>query len=96
VEFHSGLRKLWARRRISDLRAREVLSELVALEYDVGWVDGAADRGFDLASRLNQSDTFDSTGYAVAEALGADFWVSDRRFAEAVVRAALPNVRFIA
>ncbi len=96
VEFHSVLRKLWARRRISDLRAREVLSELVALEYDVVWVDGAADRGFELATQLNQSDTFDTTGYAVAEALGAEFWVSDRRFAAAAAQASLPNVRFVA
>jgi hypothetical protein len=67
-----------------------------SLRARVEWRLGIEDRGFELARLLGETDTFDTTGYAVAEALGADFWVSDQRFAEAVVRAALPNVRFIA
>lgn len=95
VEFHSVLRKLCNRGRISDRRSRQVLSALEELEYGVTWPEGAAERGFELATQLGHSDTFDTTGYAVAEALGAEFWVSDRRFADAAARANLPNVRFV-
>jgi hypothetical protein len=73
-----------------------VLAELLELEYEVAWPSGIAERGFELAVQLNHSDTFDTTGYAVAEALSAEFWVSHRRFAETASRANLPNVHFVA
>jgi hypothetical protein len=65
---------------------------MAALNY---WDETVAARAMQVATRLGQSDTFDSTGYAIAERLGAESWVSDRRFANAAATAQLPGIRFI-
>jgi predicted nucleic acid-binding protein len=95
VEFDSVLRALLRRRVLTDLEAADVRLAVRELQARVEWRVGIEDRGFELARLLNASDTFDTTGYAVAEALGAEFWVSDRRFAEAAAHASLPNVHFV-
>jgi hypothetical protein len=96
VEFDSVLRALLRRRVLTDLEADDVRLAVRELHARIEWRIGIEDRGFELARLLGETDTFDTTGYAVAEALGADFWVSDRRFAEAAAQANLPNVHFVA
>lgn len=90
------LRKLVARGSIAPNDAEGVFESLLGVEARVvGSGRETVRRGMELATRLGQSDTFDSTGYAIAERLGAEFWVSDRRFANAAAPARLPNIRFI-
>jgi predicted nucleic acid-binding protein len=54
-----------------------------------------AKASFELALRLGQSDSFDATGYAIAEAIGGELWTSDRRFVNAATSAGLTAARLI-
>lgn len=69
---------------------------MAAYQPRVEWQSGAAVEGFELAVRLGQSDTFDATGYVIAQRYGAEFWVSDVRFANAAAAAGLTGIRVIA
>ena len=95
VEFTTALRKLEVRGSLTEHEVQNALADLSRLELRVLSRVDAYPRGMELATRLRQSDTFDSTGYAIAERLGAEFWVSDRRFANAAAAASLPGIRFI-
>jgi hypothetical protein len=75
VEFGSLLRSFVARRSLTSRDASEIffsVDAMAALNY---WDDTVAARAMQVATRLGQSDTFDSTGYAIAERLGAEFRV---------------------
>ena len=85
------------RRQITTVEADEAFAELRSLDILILPLDdNLLARAYELAKLLNQSDVFDAAGYATAEAYGADFWTSDRRFANAAQAAGLDNVRFIA
>ena len=93
VEFFSVLRKLVMRGNLAIIDANDIrraLSRSVtgvwpATEHD-------AQSAFVLATRLGQSDIFDTTGYVIAQRNDAEFWVSDRRFANASTAAQLSGV----
>ncbi len=95
VEFASILRSLTVRRRLSGADSHVIFEALLGISTLQSWHEEAPRRGFALVIRLGQSDTFDATGYAVAERLGAEFWVSDRRFANAAASAGLGGVRLV-
>jgi predicted nucleic acid-binding protein len=96
VEFYSLLRKLVVRGRLEAQDAADIAAALLLIPTIQAESTGAdAIEGFRLAARLGQSDTFDATGYVVARRHGTEFWVSDRRFANAAATARLPGVRFI-
>lgn len=96
VEFHSLLRKLTLRGTMTSADATTALADMAAYQPRVEWQSGAAVEGFELAVRLGQSDTFDATGYVIAQRYGAEFWVSDVRFANAAAAAGLTGIRVIA
>lgn len=95
-EVASVLRKAVTRRRLDSANARAILQRVLVEHAVVTANESLILAGFELASRLGQSDTFDATGYLVAAANGADFWVSDRRFANAAFAAGLPHVHYVA
>ena len=66
------------------IEAEQILEVVQAITLvRVGTSPALLDRAWEIATLLGQSDVFDSLGYAVAEAEGAEFWTSDRRFANA-------------
>jgi len=96
VEFGSLTRKLRNQGSLTTTESEAIFEQLLAVPHSlvpVTTADIAA--GYRLAAVLGQSDTFDSTGHAVAQRLHAEFWVSDRRFAGVAERVALPGVRLI-
>lgn len=52
-------------------------------------------RAFDIATKLQQSRSYDALYLALAEFRKCDFWTADKRFVNAASRD-FPNVRFIA
>ncbi len=95
VEFHSLLRKLTLRGTLTSTDVANALADMASYQPRMAWEPGVELEGFELAVRLGQSDTFDATGYVIARRYGAEFWVSDRRFANGAETARLPGVRFI-
>lgn len=96
VEFKSFIRKSITRRHLTSREGTEIVRRLRFASRIVHATDDLLERGFELATRLGQSDTFDATGYVLAVANGADFWVSDRRFANAAFAARLPRIHYVA
>lgn len=95
IEFGSLVRKAVSRGRIEPTEAVAVFQDVMNLGRRASFSESVLERGFDIATRLGQSDTFDATGYAIAEALDGEFWTADRRFAAAAQSANLPGVRFV-
>lgn len=93
VEFGSLLRKSVTQGRITGPEARAVYFEMLDIAESVSPPQEVLRRGYELAEELGQSDTFDSTGYALAEAFDGEFWTSDRRFANAAANAGMTRVR---
>jgi predicted nucleic acid-binding protein len=92
VEFGSLLRKSVTRRTLAPAEATQTLLSLFQIGRLVSANGFTLRAAFDLATRLNQPDTFDTTGYALAQSLNAEFWVSDRRFFNAAQAAGLTGV----
>ena len=94
-EFPSLLRKLISQRRLTPSEG-EVLFELFRLlpVEPVNVTARSLQESWDLATRLGQSDTFDSMAYVVAVDQGATLWTCDRRFANAARAAGLTSVRY--
>ena len=95
VEFASMLRGFVVRGGMPPREGKALLDALLDTTFLVYSHDDSYRRGFELATVLGQSDAFDATGYAIAERLNAEFWVSDRRFANAAASRTLPGVRFV-
>ena len=94
VEFLSLVRKLRTRGSLSEAEAERVFASLAGGVTLVAMDEHDGLEGYALATQLGQSDTFDATGYVVARRLGAEFWVSDRRFANMATEAGLPGIRY--
>ncbi len=95
LEFGSLVRKAVTRRELALECANAIVQDAIDLLEPSVWFPETFFRAYELASRLNQSDIFDAAGYATAETLDAEFWTSDRRFANAAAHAGLQHVRFI-
>jgi predicted nucleic acid-binding protein len=96
VEFFSTLRKLVTRRSLGVADANAMRGQVSAtISALIPVTEHDAHAAFVLATRLGQSDIFDTAGYVVAQRLGLEFWVSDRRFANAAAAAGLPGIRHI-
>ncbi len=96
LEYESLLRKAVNRRQITVREADNAFEDLRSLQVTIIPLDEPLlARAYELAKLLGQSDVFDAAGYATAEAYGAEFWTSDRRFANAANTANLGSVRFI-
>jgi predicted nucleic acid-binding protein len=95
VEFGSLLRKVVNQRRIAQHEAQAAFREVMELGDTLSPSEETLLYGFELASRLEQSDTFDATGYALAEAVAGEFWTADRRFANAADTAGLTAHRLV-
>ncbi len=97
VEFLSLLRKLTNKGTLSTRESdviRQRLSATIAAFLPITEHDAHA--GYLVAARLGQSDTFDATGYVLAQRHGVEFWVSDRRFANSASAAGLTGIRLFA
>lgn len=96
IEFFSLLRKLSNRGVLSVTESDAIRQRVTAtIARFVAVTEHDVHAGYRLASRLGQSDTFDATGYVVASRSGMQFWVSDRRFANAASAEGLDGVRFL-
>lgn len=95
VEFGSLVRKAANLGRVSVVEAQEIFSYVFDLKAIMDVTPGLLSRGYEIAEKLSQSDTFDSTGYVLAEAVGGEFWTADRRFANAARAAGLSAVRYV-
>lgn len=96
LEYLSLLRKATNRGHVTSVEADRAFQELRHLDILIIPLDDhLLARAYELAKLLGQSDVFDAAGYAVAEAYGAEFWTSDRRFANAASAANLAAVRFV-
>lgn len=97
IEYYSLVRKTINRGQVSSTEADSSIEEVRRLPtLIIPLDDHLLTRAYELAKQLGQSDVFDAAGNATAEAYGAEFWTSDRRFANAANAAGLANVRFIA
>jgi predicted nucleic acid-binding protein len=92
VEFTSALRKLMARGRLAESEALSSLREFERLGAIVEESGPHLVEGLRLAALFNHSDN--TTGYALAQRLGAEFWVCDKRFANSATAAGLTGFRF--
>ncbi len=95
LEIASLIRKQINRGNMTANEGRDLLDDIIDALEPAAWLPELLLPAYELASRLNQSDIFDALGYTTAEALDAEFWTSDRRFANAARQAALGNIRFI-
>ena len=94
-EFPSLLRKLVNQRRMSPTEGGEFFEMFLRLAIEpIAMTRAALQESWALATRLGQSDTFDSMAYVVAVDQGATLWTCDRRFANAARAAGLTSVRF--
>jgi len=92
IEFGSLLRKAATRGSLSSAEANRLFAVAMAAA-DVAQVEPSVlQSAYVLATRINQPDTFDTTGYALAQSLNAEFWVSDRRFYNAATAAGLSGI----
>jgi predicted nucleic acid-binding protein len=94
IEFASLLRKLVVRGRHTEQEAFDGLHAFERLAIIVEDSGPHLREGLRLAALFNHSDTFDATGYALAQSLGAEFWVCDKRFANSATAAGLTGFRF--
>ena len=69
MEFSSAIQQLNRRGRLTDADARDTLDSFLASELDVMDTRPVLREGMRLAGLLNHSDTFDTTGYALAQSL---------------------------
>ncbi len=95
LEFPSILRKFTNQRRIDAAEANDLLmivQDLPGRRY--GTTPELVQRAWDIATRAQQSDIFDSFGLAVAEEVDAEFWTSDLRFANATANFAADRVKY--
>lgn len=95
IEFSTLLRKLSVRRGLSAREVGEIIDLVGQIIIPVPDLHGLHATALDLATDLGQSDTFDAAAYLTAQHYRADFWTSDRRFANAAERAGLPGFRYI-
>jgi predicted nucleic acid-binding protein len=95
-EFPSVLRKLENQNKLAREDAQQLFDIFRRLNLtSVNSSPRLLQRSWSLSIQLQQSDTFDSMGYAVAEAAGADLWLSDDRFNRAATRRKLPHLRYV-
>lgn len=94
-EFPSVLRKLENKGQLAKQDAERLFDIFRRLKLTaVNSSDRLLQRSWSLARELGQSDTFDSMGYAVAEAAKAPFLLSDKKFKNAAANRKLPNVQY--
>ena len=92
IEFGSLIRKLTTRQQLSVTESRDLMEQArdLATTFVAVSIEDVVE-GFELSVRLGQSDSFDATGYVVAQRLSASFWICDRRFANAAQSAGLSS-----
>ncbi|MEO6045629.1 MAG: type II toxin-antitoxin system VapC family toxin [Tepidiformaceae bacterium] len=96
-EFPSVLRKLVTRQSLSKPEAQALFEIFRQLPIESTNASRALmQRSWDLSIALDQSDTHDSMGYAVAEMHKAEFWTSDQRFTNAAANKGLRGYRLFA
>jgi predicted nucleic acid-binding protein len=79
-ECLTGLRRAVTLKLISSLEARQMLDELLALEFHRVAPTPALHRAALLwADRTGQSKSYDGEYLALAESLSAEFWTADQR-----------------
>lgn len=94
-EFPSLVRKLVNRRTITREEGNAIFDEFRFFAIDsINVTQRSLMESWDLATRLGQSDTFDSMAYVVAVDQGATLWTCDRRFANAARASGLPSFRY--
>lgn len=94
-EFPSLIRKLVNRRVITPGNGEDMFGVFLLLRIDpINVTRRAIEESWALATRLGQSDTFDSMAYVVALEQGATLWTCDRRFTNAARANGLTSCRF--
>ena len=96
AEVISILRQYVYRKIISPASAREAVDGVFALEVELIRVDNLlCKRALDWADSIHHSKVYDAIYLALAEKLGAEFWSSDKKLANAAHAAGAPWVHWM-